>query len=603
MSQATKVFNSWSESGIDYNPRRTGEQKTLCPNCSHTRKNKSDKCLSLNISKGVANCHNCHFSAVIASEDDEYMKAKEYTKPDIKTIPISEKGLAFFKERGIEERTLEYFKIGQEKRGITFPYYEGSELVNVKFRAPGKKFQMAPGAKLVFFNLNAIAKSDEVIITEGEIDCMSLYQCNFFNSVSVPNGASKGNQKLEYLDNCIDHFKGIKKIVLATDDDEAGISLQNELIRRLGHERCYTTQYPKGCKDANEVLMAHGEAAVKEMIRAAAPIPIEGIWEDPEIDWMTEDIHKNGYPGGDKIGYSHYTASASQEDSFDELMSFGEGELTMITGIPGHGKSSFVDQVMTRLAARHGWRFGIFSFEQPANYQAAALIEKYVGESIDPKYAHNQMSEMKRKRGANFVNEHFYFTKGEGVDTTIDGILEKARQMVMRYGIKGFLIDPYNYIEYKAPGHMSETQYICWLLNKIKSFCKIYKVSIFLVAHPTKMGKDKDGNEEVPNLYSIAGSAHFRNITDNGMCVYRNYNTNEVTVYVQKIRWKTMGKLGFAVFKYDVPSGRYQTPGYDFENEMREPKQTDIPIPEPDPVRMPGELTDYKYLAMGEPNF
>ena len=607
----SKVFKSWEESGIDYNPRRTGEQKALCPQCSHTRKDKSEKCLSVNQGKGTFNCHHCGWAGAIITEDKPYTPEKKYIKPVVYTGPLSEKARVFFTGRGIEERTLEYFKIGQESRGISFPYYETikngdietKELINVKFRAEGKKFQMSSGAKLIFFNLDAIKDGKEAIITEGEMDCLSLYQCDFFNAVSVPNGASKGSQKLEYLDNCIDYFEGKTKIILAVDNDEAGLSLQNELIRRLGHERCYTITYPEGCKDANEALMKHGKQAVKEMIRGAQPIPLEGIYDPNEIESLAEYTHKYGYPTGDKIGYIHQTGSGvAEEGSFDDLMSFALGQLTVVTGIPGHGKSNFVDQVMTRLASRCGWRFGIFSFEQPAEYQTSALIEKYVGGSMDQKnFPQDYMSHLKMKKGVAFVNEHFHLAKENGVDTTIEGILEKAREMVMRFGIKGFLIDPYNYIEYKAPTQMSETQYICWLLNKIKAFTRIYKVHIFLVAHPRKMGKDKEGKEEAPNLYDIAGSAHFRNITDNGITVYRDFQSNEVTVYVQKVRWKSLGRTGFAVFKYHVPSGRYTTPGCAYEMELREGDQVAIPAPEP--PREKGELTDFKYMALGEPQF
>lgn len=590
----SKVFKSWEESGIDYNPRRTGEQKTLCPECSHTRKNKSEKCLSVNISKGVANCHNCGYGVLVAPDDKPYTPVKNYTKPEVYTGSLSERARAFFDGRGIEERTLEYFKISEEKRGISFPYYQTiqgvKELVNVKFRAPGKKFSLVGGAKLIFFNLDSIKDNTEAIITEGEMDCMSLYQCDFFNAVSVPNGASKGSQKLEYLDNCIDYFEGKTKIILAVDNDEAGLSLQNELIRRLGHERCYTITYPEGCKDANEVLMRHGKQAVKEMIRGAQAVPLQGVFTSNDIIESVMDIYRHGFPKGDRVGYS----------LFDNLLSFLPGQLTTITGIPGSGKSNFIDQLLVRMGARLDRRFGIFSPEQqPTEFHVANLIQKYVGEGM---FGRGQMNETKLKRALEFVNDHFYFLKQSEVDTTIDGILAKAVELVARHGINYFLIDPYNYIEHKVPHGYSETQYICELLNKIKNFCRAYQVHVFLIAHPTKIQKDKKtGKYEVPTMYSIAGSAHFYNITDNGITVYRDFETNLVSAYVQKVRFSFAGRIGYCDFTYDVPTGRYAQEGDKYESELREGGQVALPVPEP--PREKGELTDFKYMALGEPQF
>jgi twinkle protein len=97
------------------------------------------------------------------------------------------------------------------------------------------------------------------------MDCLSLHEAGIHNSVSVPNGASMGNQKLEYLDNCWEAFEGAKRIVLAVDSDAAGLSLREELARRLGKERCYTVSYPDGCKDANDVLLKHGKEAVQAL--------------------------------------------------------------------------------------------------------------------------------------------------------------------------------------------------------------------------------------------------------------------------------------------------------------------------------------------------
>lgn len=124
------------------------------------------------------------------------------------------------------------------------------------------------------------------------------------------------------------------------------------------------------------------------------------------------------------------------------------------------------------------------------------------------------------------------------------------------------VIDPYNYIEHKRDPKQTETEYISMVLSDICNFAKDYGVHVFLVAHPTKIQKDKNTKDfEVPTLYNIAGSAHFFNKTDNGICVYRDRATNLVTVYVQKVRDRINGQIGMANFTYDVYTGRYTEVG------------------------------------------
>ena len=601
---ATIVIESWYDVGLNVNMNATSI-KTTCPSCSDQRKNKKEKCLSVNPQKGVANCHNCGDTYVIKSENKAGYQPKEYKLPEVKQLPISDKSLTFFKSRGIEERVLEYFKVTESvewmyakkadpeknipeiKEGptacINFNYYDDKQLVNVKFRASGKRFKMATGAKLIFYNLDAIKDSDECCIQEGEIDTMTAYQCSIFNSVSVPNGASKGNQRLEYLDNCIDHFANKKKIIIATDGDSAGMMLRDELIRRLGREICWVIDYPEGTKDTNEVFQKYGPEAVRKMYSDARQLPIEGIVSEEDLENEVTDIYENGYPEGLKIGYK----------DFDNHITWIGGQVTLWTGIPGSGKSEFLDQVMVRMSARHGWRHGIFAPENEPRYQASAMISKFVGGEMIGK---GKISEMKKDKGIQFVKEHFFFMKTDEIDVTLDGILALARELVVKKGINSLLIDPYNYIETKIPAGLTETLYISELMSKLVRFAKNYNIHIHLVAHPTKIQKDKNTEKyKVATLYDISGSANFYNKTFNGISIYRDYELKVVTAHIQKVKFKWIGHVGAVDFSYDYPTGRYAEVGANFENELDRylHQQTQESIPFEEHVqREPGQLTD-----------
>ena len=108
------------------------------------------------------------------------------------------------------------------------------------------------------------------------------------------------------------------------------------------------------------------------------------------------------------------------------------------------------------------------------------------------------------------------------------------------------------------PAGKSETQYVSECLTKIHMFCILNGVHVILVAHPTKLRKE-NGKYEVPTLYSISGSAHFFNKTDNGISVYRDFETNVVTVYVQKVRFDWIGKIGFASFNFNPDTRQYSS--------------------------------------------
>lgn len=491
-------------------------------------------------------------------ELEEYQK-REYVKPTPRLEKLGSKALEYFeRDRMISNNTLLRFNIteanewmpgiNKEVSAICFNYYRNGELVNIKFRGPQKSFKLAKDAELIFYNLDAIEGSHEAVIVEGEIDCLTMHECGIYHSVSVPNGAAKGNQKLEYLDNCFQHFAGKTKIILAVDNDKPGENLRNELARRLGYERCYQVKYPDGCKDANDVLRQYGKEAVKQLIEGAIEWPIQGIVSMDEMYPSIRDYFETGYPKGFR----------AHIPDFDDYLTFYPGQLTVVTGIPGSGKSEFIDYLMASLTRFHGWSWGVCSFECPPEIHVTKLAEKFTNRSFafrkDPNH---RMTEQQFEYAIGMIDKYFHFVNLSIVDVTMEGLIKKAEEMVLRYGIRGFLFDPWNCIEHKS-GEQSETKYTLACLNMLINFLDKYQVHGFLVAHPTKLMKDKrTGKYEIPTLYNISGSAHFFNRTHNGISVYRDFQTNVVDVYVQKVKWSWLGKLGFASFYFDTMTRQY----------------------------------------------
>lgn len=495
-------------------------------------------------------------------------KPREYKRPEEVKTGLTEKAEKWFNNRGISKNTLLRFGIcsskewmpqtDKEENCILFKYYRNSQLINIKYRDGAKNFKLVSGAELIFYNVDGIEKTSECVITEGEIDALSAYEAGIFNAVSVPNGAAKGNQRLEYLDNCIEYFLNKEKVYIATDNDKPGIALRDELARRIGFEKCWYVLYPEGCKDLNDVLVKLGTDAVKSCIETAQQPPITGIHSASDLFEPVKTIFTDGFPELEGTGYPY----------LDELVKFAMKRYTTITGVPGSGKSDLLDQILVRLVNRAGWKVGYFSPERDPEIHILKLCAVYAGEPFLNYPDRRKMSNNKFQRAMDWVNENFWFYNVEESDCTIDGILEIGRQLVQRKGINCLVIDPYNYVERKRPNGVSEVEYISEVLGKIKMFAKKYVSHPFLIAHPTKTEKDTDGEYKVPNLYSISGAAHFYNKTDNGIVVHRSRKTGLVDVHIQKVKHIWEGKCGMATFMYDTLTSRYKSEMGEWEVEM-----------------------------------
>lgn len=558
---------TWQQTGIDLKSKSSGQLKTKCPKCSEQRKNKSDTCLSVNIDTQTWFCHNCGWKGTL-----NVAEKKTYVVPQCNITSLSKETILWFSKRGISESTLQYFKITEseewmpegtfqdkkieagKRKTINFNYYRDNELVNIKYRDAKKSFRLVKDAELIFYNLDSIKGKSECLICEGEIDCMTFYQEGYYSAISVPNGASKSNSaQLTYLDNNWELFEAMEKIYIATDNDEAGIYLRNELIRRLGADRCFIVSFGE-CKDANEYLEKNGSGKLTECIKIADPVPIKGIWTVEGFKDKIFSLYKDGRekPTQVKLG------------DFDKLLSFRKGDLTVVTGIPSHGKSNFVIWLMVLLSSRYGWKWVIFAPENMPEEEMFSMISSmFIGQSFDSEIPTYKMAPVDVENAYEFVKQHFYFFKFSEADTSVTGICDTIKECVKKYGVNGAIVDPWNCVEHLVPNGQNETQYINESLSKFTTIIKTYGIHLFLVAHPTKLKKDDSGVYEVPNLYSISGSAHWYNKADNGVIVYRNKD-NSVDIHVQKIRWKFVGEVGTTRFNYDYHTGRYAEAGKEF---------------------------------------
>jgi twinkle protein len=582
MDKSTKQL--FSDIGIE-TKRNAGTDKVLCPKCSSTRKNKKDPCLSIDLETGAYHCHNdCGFNGYVKNQPEFVKKEKNYIKPIYQNnTSLSDNLVKYFFKRGISQKTLSNMKIGeglffmgsdQKENTVQFNYFRDGELINTKYRTGKKKFRMVKDAELIFYNVDAIKNSDWCIVVEGEIDCLSFIEAGVNEVVSVPNGASKGNCNLEYLDNCIKYFENKTKIIIATDNDEAGMSLRDELARRFGYERCFKVDYGS-FKDANELITAKGTSSLLDVINPLNLIdfPLSGIITVNSIWDEVENYMQHGLQRGEVTGVLK---------DFDELVSFVPGQMMVLTGIPNHGKSPFALMIMCALSVKHGWKWGVFSPEhKPLAMFVIIICECLMGKRIR---LGTNFTTREKEIARQFTNEHFYFIEPEDDNCSVDNIVEKAKSLVVRYGIKGMLIDPWNKLEHNIERGDNETTYISKQLDKIIRFDQRHGLFSIIIAHPTKIRKDKGGAFEIPNLYDISGSSNWFNKPDIGVTFYRNMTTQLSEIHVQKMKYNHLGKQGGCEVKYNVNNSRFNNLNGDWDNSnwiMPTEKQPLIDFTEP----------------------
>jgi len=554
MQVNTQEINGYSIEDFNQYDLEEGKAQGICPLCSsdRTAQKQKLKCASYDWETGLGTCHNCDTTFQLHTYKRKGNSIKEYIRPVGQSIaPIeSTKIEKWFESRGISIQTLKTLKVSEGEdwmpqtnkleNAIKFNYFIGNELINIKYRDARKNFKLFKGAEKVFYNINSIANHTDCIIVEGEMDVLSFHEAGILNAISVPNGATLNSNNLDYLDNCIDYFYNKEKIILAVDKDEAGQALQQELIRRLGAEVCFIIDF-NDCKDANEYLLKHGKEELAKLVKQAKAVPLENVTTFNDIEGEVTDFVKNGFKRGYQIGLSN----------FDDIFSTYTGQFITVTGIPSSGKSDFVDQMVVGYNQNYQWKTAFASPENAPTFLHAHKLMRKVWQDMPTK---SDIGGDKWKSIARHVNDNFFFIDMERY--TLESVLKKGAELVKRKGIKCLVIDPFNKVRDVDCNTEDVNRYTMEYLTKIEIFAKKFDVLVIVVAHPTKMYKDKDGKIEEPTMYNIKGGGEWYDASYHGLLVHRDYDNKTVKAKVLKVKFQNLGENGAeAHFKWEYKSG------------------------------------------------
>jgi twinkle protein len=441
-------------------------------------------------------------------------------------VTISTNAITWAASRGIKEQTLQRMRVisgaalfGEgEEEAIVFQYFQAGERVNYKARSlAGKKYKQQKGGEQQFFNLDKVLDGpmDTVWITEGELDAISLVECGVCNdaeTLSVPAGAPSeasddpgSTRKYEYVLTALKQGLSATRYIIAVDDDNPGRALRSDLVAILGAARCWFVDWPEDVKDANEALMAWGADDLRVYLQdAQSEWPVQGLYRLSDIPEPPDlELWECGFP------------------EWEGKVKIASKTLSVVTGIPGSGKTHFMFQIWFQIARAYGIRVAIMSAETGAKPH----VRKFMRQFYHHKPQHELTLAQKDEADA-WIDEHFVFIAHPNSRPTFEWVCDMIEVAVIRHGVRACVLDPWNKLETTFnPREKTETKWIGECLDNLLDMTRAFDMHIQVIAHPAKPDS-KRRNEQI-DLYCLNGSANWYNRMDQGFICHRPKLNNE----------------------------------------------------------------------------
>lgn len=525
----------------------------------------------------------------------------QYRYPKEEPLNDKAKAYAYLSQRGISKATADMVDIREDAHGnIVFNYYDTNDvLCLVKYR-PSHKIDKASGeiktwcqkgadTTPLLFNMNRINTTSPLLICEGEIDCMAAIESGFTNAVSVPLGANNYG----WIEENFDWLEQFDSIIICSDNDEAGIKMQKECIFRLGswrtkfidiplfhHDEAKDKNIPM--KDLNHVLYYEGKEAVLNLIKNAHEQEVPSVINVSDV----EDIDLDEMDG--------ITTGIKCLDV--EIMKLFYGTLTIVSGLPGAGKTSFLSQLMCQ-SLQQDKPVWMFSRELPCWMQKSWLNYIMAGNHHIREYYDNNGAAYYKvtpaaKELINAAYNKKWFLYRDDWSNKLEDILSSMEDSVRKYGAKLLILDNLMTIDIGANEDgelMKQTECITQLIK----FAMKYSVAVVLVAHPRKMPRGED-----VGIYDISGTSNIINLAHRTIGLRRIDQEKEKSnfnVCLTVIKDRMRGKAGKKInLYYDIPSRRFYTSEeeYGFQYSWDKEKHAKLPYPHQEEYEVYGNVQE-----------
>lgn len=461
-------------------------------------------------------------------------------------------------------------RLGLASRGsgsgevLIYPFVRKGQIVGRKHRPFEHKegqprFWWNKGEPHIAYNEDCLRDDSltpfPLVITEGQDDCIAVLQAGHMRTISVPDGAPENpvkdlenSDKYAWLDDVFTLIRmdRVREIILAVDGDAAGAALLHDLSVKLGKARCKFVVYPKAkdpqrrgrerLKDMNEVLEDYGERGVREVLARAAFLKVSGVYRMSELPPMPDStIYEIGF------------------EALSEHLKLRLGDVSVWTGVPSHGKTTLLNDIVCRITQSYGIVSAWASFEQDPQRDHKRALRAWRCEEFEPKLTHQE-----RRDADAWIDKHFLFlVPDEDEDPTLEWLIDMWEIAVLQHDAKLLVADPWNEAVHVKDSGETETDYTNRVLRTISKFAKRFQVHICIVAHPTKLRRNDDGTYPVPSAYDISGSAAWYNKPTQVVIVHRT-SPDETIVKVQKVRYQEiLGTPGIVKFHYSRQTRRF----------------------------------------------
>ena len=431
---------------------------------------------------------------------------------------------------------------------LKIPFIRDGKAVTQQYRALGRKeFRFANGSEIELWNVDCLRDasldSQSLIMAEGACDGLALVQCGFQRTVAVPGWSDKNFQPDNYepFKRNEELIKRAKTITVAQHDDNAGAAMLRAVANFFDECDVRYVRWPsKRCKDANDTLLLHGQEAVVAAIAGARDL-------DP--------------PGGLITGFTDLPPRPERmvwrlaDPSFDKLMAFRSREISLLTGIPGAGKTTFITWACHRLVRANDIRIGLGLFEtDPAEvFDHLFVLNTGTNRAED---MFEKASEVRKHLDRNY---RLFHMTDEGDDPHDMAWLKRMiHKLAARDGCNIIVIDPWNELEHLLERGDNMATYANFALMRLRQWADKYDIHICVVAHPKKIEHGRR-----PLGYDVADAAAFANKPALGLTIHLE-DDDKHGEHVSLTNWKARNRKamgcrpGFLRMEFDESAMVYR---------------------------------------------